>query len=113
MRAPELRQDEAALERLREHEAALTHRLATARAEAAQVRAEAEAKVAALRAEAARQVEEEVAAAASDAARKLELELAARREEARLAVERTRQVPSARREEALRYVVQLASGGGP
>lgn len=110
MRAPERRQDEAALERLREHEAALTHRLETARAEAEHLRAEAAADAEAIRKDAARLLEEEVAAAKRDAARALELELSAERERLQVDIRRTRDVAPDARERAVRRAVEMAGG---
>ena len=113
MRAPERRQDEAALERLREHETALSRRLETARADAQEVRARAEQQSAALRAAERSRIEQDVAAEARAAAGALEDELAARREASTRAVQHTREQADRRREEAIARLVEAASGGSP
>jgi hypothetical protein len=113
MRAPDRRQDEAALERLREHEAALSHRLETARAEAVQVRQAADAQAAAVRNEGRRDLEQEIATTVAAAESALEEELRLAREESARAVELARADALPRRGAAIARAIEAACGGPP
>ena len=113
MRAPERRQEEAALERLSEHETALTRRLETARAEAEQVRIAAAAEAAALLRLGRERLEQEVASAALAEAGALDEELEVMRKEASRAVEAVRERAARWREEAVSRAIEAASGGPP
>jgi hypothetical protein len=113
MRAPDRRQDQAALERLREHEVALSRRLEVARAEAEEVRALAREQAESFRREGRAGIEREVAAATAAAAGALEAELESRRDESTRAVAEVRVRAARGREAAVTHLVDAASGGAP
>jgi hypothetical protein len=113
MRAPERRQDDAALERLTEHEAELARLLETARGDAERSAARASEAAIALRVQERERLEGEVAAARLAAASALEEELRLLCRDASRAVELVREQAASRRDAAVSRAVEAASRGSP